>query len=249
MFFKEWKKGILKRQLPFILDICNGRWFRHGFDLWEKELIEEKSGGEKLFVSTSERKETELNIRRMILDEKLELKDYGGVQAERQKDWLKSKNLKKMDVELRADVSQKLKKLGKNVSDVKQTFDEFCDTQADDIGRDFIVRRFTTTENKERIAQKWVSNKARYPYFTLFIKGLLYPRYYAMAHPNEPIDENSLSDIYCLIYIHGVDILVSNEEKFMKKAFYALFGDTNKKYMQVEEFLDYLKNLGNDRQT
>ncbi|MEW6330825.1 MAG: hypothetical protein AB1560_05120, partial [Pseudomonadota bacterium] len=59
LYLKERNHNLLRKQLPFILDICNERWLRPTEDIWVKELVEREDQKRVVFVPHSEREHTE----------------------------------------------------------------------------------------------------------------------------------------------------------------------------------------------
>jgi hypothetical protein len=106
----------------------------------------------------------------------------------------------------------------------------------DDVGANVIREHVKPKKNVEYLIENWKLDKAKYPYFTLYMKALTYLMYYADLEQNAPIDSNGLMDIYLLGTSKDLDIVVSNDLKFMKSAFDALYGKM-KEYMTLDAFL------------
>ncbi len=240
MYLKDHNKEELKRQLPFIFEICQERWFRDRVDCWVEELVEEAGSKESIFLPDRERRTTEDNIRKMVFLDDFDQSMFDTAFQQMDENRIKAGKIKQTAVKMREDTSEKLKAIGKSRKDIKQTPDEYVAATLDEFGSEIIKKHLPVT-NASEIAEKWKARKDRYPYFTLFSRGFLYSGYYAMAYPNEPIDLNAMVDVSQLCYVNGVDLLVSNDEKFMKKAFDFMFEGQPKEMMTAENFGVWLK--------
>lgn len=72
-------------------------------------------------------------------------------------------------------------------------------------------------------------------YFELFLKTLTYP----IDNPNSPYDKNFNDNSY-LCYMKDLDILISNDTRYLKSCFKYIYRNTNKKIMTVEKFIEYI---------
>lgn len=121
-------------------------------------------------------------------------------------------------------------------------FESYFQTAIDHAGRAFISA-LIEAPNPEAITDRWVRQKANYPYFTEFVRDMLYMSYYAATKPNAPIDLNAQADLNVMAHlIHG-DILVSNEKGFLHTAFDDLWKPRGKVLMTGPTFLEYLENF------
>ena len=244
MYMKEKNREELRRQLPFIFEICQERWFRGRSELWSKELVEEAGEKGSVFMPDIERRMTEENIKRMVFHDDFDENMFECAIKEIDENKIKAGRIKEISIKMRSDVSERLKSVRKSRCDIKQTAEEYVDLTSDDTGTEILTKHLIT-KNPLEIADKWRKHKKRFPYFTLFVRGLLYLTYYVMAEPNEPIDDNALIDISQLTYLHGADIIVSNDEKFMKKTFDFMYKGRSKRMMTCEQFVAYLKEIDN----
>jgi len=89
----------------------------------------------------------------------------------------------------------------------------------------------------------WSRNIKRYRFFSAFVDGLLFAAYYAMVEQNEPIDKNTQADVEVLMYMPDVDILVSNDRRFLKSTFDTFWRPKGKILFSTEEFVDWSSRL------
>ena len=94
---------------------------------------------------------------------------------------------------------------------------------------------------KDRLVEYWTQHKERCPYFNKAVEGWLFTTWYFMATEPEPrIDVNAYEDIERLVYLMGLDGIVSNEKGFIKAACETLF--PNKDFFTVEQFVTFLQS-------
>ena len=160
--------------------------------------------------------------------------------AEDTKQWSAKKKANKVAYKaMREDVTKKLQK-NKSFSRKESNFKLFIETNFEPTAIDKIQHSINSTVPKERLVDYWRTNKARCPYFNKFVEGWLFIAWHFMAVEQEPkIDPNAYEDIEHLIYLSGLDGIVSNEKGFMRAACKTLYPD--KEFLSVEQFILRLK--------
>jgi len=234
---KKGKKEELKSHLRYILDVKSQRWFRDIFELFKLEL-EGASKKDYLFLSRKEEADLRQNIELEIEEGDLSFATEKELLKEIDDIFKRKTTLRKTGIKIREEISPKLKELGTN-GKYPGGFEAFYRKQTDDTGKEMIEKLIATTLDKNTVIKKWQDNKKRYPYFTQFVKGYLYIHYYAMSKPSMRIDINAQMDIHQLVYLKGLDMLVSNEQKFMKSAFDELYGK-QKMYFSLDKLLEFI---------
>lgn len=66
--------------------------------------------------------------------------------------------------------------------------------------------------------------------------------FYAMSEPNEPVDKNAPTDISHLTYLHGCNVLVTNDQ-FMKRAFEFMYRGQSKQCLTCDELIEMLDQM------
>lgn len=141
---------------------------------------------------------------------------------------------------MRADVNRKLQK-DKKLSRKGSNFHSFLELNFEPTAIDKIQKSINSAISKNRLVEYWHKYKALCPYFNKFVEGWLFIPWYFMAVEQEPkIDPNAYEDIEHLIYLLGVDGIVSNEKGFMKVACKTLYPE--KDFLPVEQFIKRFKN-------
>jgi len=152
----------------------------------------------------------------------------------------KKKKNKETYSKMRQDIDKKLRE---NPSWTRKGsgFSSFLEDNFEKTAIEKIENSINSVKPKEYLIDYWKANKNRCPYFNKFIEGWLYTAWHAMAQEQTPkIDFNAYEDIEHLVYLKGVDCIVSNEKRFMKKACSELF--PKKDFLSVDQFIERLKS-------
>ncbi len=105
---------------------------------------------------------------------------------------------------------------------------------------DKIEHKIDSTISKDTLVEYWRKHRGRCPYFNKLIEGRLFVDWHAMAVEQEPkIDINAYEDIEHLVYLVGVDGIVSNEKGFIKTACTELF--PSKDFLSTDQFVKRLR--------
>ena len=86
------------------------------------------------------------------------------------------------------------------------------------------------------LADQWANCPQRFPFYSAFIEGMVYVFYHAVCKQNEGIDTNAQIDFELLTYLTWADIVVSNDTKFFRLAFEALWKPRGKRLETAESF-------------
>lgn len=188
-----------------------------------------------------ERKEIEGNINYLLTNENINDVDLAQVQAEKHIEKLKSFDNRRIFTEIREEFSPEYSKDKKRDMSEYEFSDWFINENIVPSAEVLINKHLETTEDKNKIFEKWKTNPNRFPYFTNYCKGMAYSLLYPFKYPNQKIDTNALIDIDQLTYLHSMDLIVSNDKSFMKSAFEFFYRNSDKAYFSTLEFLDFLK--------
>lgn len=140
---------------------------------------------------------------------------------------------------MREDITKKLQK-NKSLSRKGSNFKSFLETNFEPTAIDKIQHSINSSVPKDRLVEYWRKHKARCPYFNKFIEGWLFIAWYFMAaEQDSKIDPNAYEDIEHLVYLLGLDGIVSNEKGFMKVACKTLYPD--KDFLSIEQFVMRLR--------
>ncbi len=141
---------------------------------------------------------------------------------------------------MRVDVIKQLQK-DKSLSRKESNFTSFLRLKFEATAIEKIESSINSKIPKNRLVEYWTKHKERCPYFNKFIEGWLFTAWYFMAVEPEPkIDINAYEDIEHLVYLSGLNGIVSNEKGFIKAACKTLYPD--KQFFSVDQFVERLKN-------
>ena len=73
--------------------------------------------------------------------------------------------------------------------------------------------------------------------------GMVYTFYHATCRPNEGIDRNAQIDFEQLTYLTWADIVVSNDERFFRLAFEAIWKPRGKRLETAESFAELANRI------
>lgn len=122
------------------------------------------------------------------------------------------------------------------------SFEALLDHNFESRAVDAIRNKIESTIPKEKLVEYWRANKDKCPYFNKYIQGFLFILWhFSIPIQDKEIDLNAQDDIEHLLYLIGVDGLVSNEKSFIKAACEKLFPD--KEILTVDEFCQKISLL------
>ena len=240
-----WFKGqrdIASKQLKYILDITNARWFRSREEIWAHELNLSARPDKYFFMSNKEVEETKGNLAHKIIKGNLDPDEEPEFRQQLAEQYRKDNNIRNICLKMRADVSDKLKKQGKTRKNITQGFTEYYLQNVDLIGTEIIHSHLSGLTSIDNCIQSWKSNKDRYPYLTLWVKAFLFVSFHAMSMPNDRVDRSAVRDIGQLVDMQGLDVIVSDDNRFMKSAFLEFYKD-KKQFMNLSDFLSFIASI------
>ena len=140
---------------------------------------------------------------------------------------------------MREDVNKKLRQ-DKSMTRKESKFETFLEYNFEATAVEKIKESVNSKIPKDNLIEYWKKHKDKCPYFNKFIEGWLFTAWHPMALEQTPkIDINAYEDIEYLIYLVGLDGIISNEKGFMKAACENLF--PHKDFLSVDEFAERLK--------
>ena len=238
LYEKDKHRSILRDQLPFILDVCNGGWFLQPEALWHLELVQQAGAKANVFEEDWRRRDAERRMREGALGPapwtellaSLHAKDH-----ERQK----QRRQRELHVEMRHEFLRKIRTARLAQSERPPSARKFIDDGMDDWGWE-IIKRFIESSYKSTVHRRWMENRQLCPFFTSFVEGTLFQQWHAMLEPNKKIDLNAQVDVQLLAYLHRADVVVSCDTGFMRDAFTELWSEKGKRLMATDEFVAHL---------
>lgn len=120
----------------------------------------------------------------------------------------------------------------------KNEFPDYLKSSFDGRAKLYIQEHISSKKKKDILVNYWQENKSKCPYFNKFIEGMMFLFWYAGCQKGNgiKIDKNGMEDIEHLVYLLGVDGIISEEKGFLKSACKAIFPE--KDFLSVDEFLN-----------
>jgi hypothetical protein len=241
LYERERNRAVFRRQLPFILDICNGKWLRSREEIWRMEVVQGKGKNSNVFESLEARTNTERRLREAVAGD-ADLPEFWEAlpekHAERQKQARQFTSWK----DLRKEVDEIRRGIVSPADKIPETPKEFIARHLVLVGKGLITRQVAAPDPLALCAH-WRKDKRNFPFFTSFVEGYLYAGYYAMIEVNEPVDWNAQADIEQLTGLIKADLLVSCDTRFQRLAFDVLWAGRGRRMMTTSEFVDRLPEL------
>lgn len=103
-----------------------------------------------------------------------------------------------------------------------------------------LIHEVFSVDQPDAKALAWSLDPARFPHFTAFAELFAYGHYDAEQNQNSPLDWNWQSDAEQLCSLVDVDLIVSADQQFMRRAFDELWKPKGKHMLTAEEFVGLL---------
>jgi hypothetical protein len=237
---KQWQQ-----HLSFCLVVCSGVLLDRD-EIWHNELVAGRGPYARyLYPDRPNKRYESLSQLIEMLKDKAETGDVSKEWAEsadlRKEANTKKDNQRAISSEIRQTVAAAVRERRVVGSPKDFPFSKFRDKELLRTGRELM-----DLVNKQRageLADQWVRNPGRYPFYSAFVEGFLYAGYYAAAEHNEPLDRNAQVDYELLAYLTWADLVVSNDEGFFRRAFETMWKPRGKRLESAESFSDLTRRL------
>jgi len=234
------RPDLVNRWLPFLADTAH-RLCNDFLTIWHHELV--RGLGRKTCIFMPTRDQLKLLGRLRAIPADGSWRAWQSAQAEIAAENTKRTAQRDVSKSIRVEVADWRKAVNYHPKRHGVThFREFSSGELDRSGREFITA-LVSAYNSREVANRWSRTKQQYPYFTNFVVNMLYMTYHAAVHNNDRIDENAQADLDLMTHLLHADILVSNETRFMRRAFTDLWEPRGKVLLTSEQFVDFLGKL------
>ena len=95
----------------------------------------------------------------------------------------------------------------------------------------------------------WKSHRQECKFTEQYLRGWFSTRFLPVVNHQLAVDKNDKADAEQLAYLCWTDIMVSDDEKFMKEAFNLLYRDSGKQLMTSFEFVNFVDTLLHEGRT
>ena len=232
--------------LQFALDVCNGGIFRPTLDIWHEELV----AGRGTFVRhlLPERPNKKYKSRPQLVGQLREIastgdfaQEWSDTEADRIRDSQRLLNQRRVLVDARRRAEEIRRELAIVEPMTNYSFQKFRDSVFIRTGKDLMDR--VGARRPAPLADQWARRPQRFPFYSAFVEGMVYTFYHATCRPNEGIDRNAQIDFEQLTYLTWADIVVSNDERFFRLAFEAIWKPRGKRLETAESFAELANRI------
>ncbi len=235
----------VREHLQFISRITKKRWFNDNFAIFKDELCAKTLRSDYHLLPKETQAIWQQEISAIVAGGTARDKLTQRVREKVQKEQTRARNLREIGKRVRADIATKFRMARPDAKlsqvDVREAWNIVSQNNLDEFGKGLIVRRpLYRAGRREMAITRWLQQKERCPYFTDWVKGLLYMQFYAGRHQSSPLDENAQADIQHLIYLRHADVMVSEEKGFMRQAFVDLYESQGKQYWNVADLENFV---------
>jgi hypothetical protein len=229
---------LVTRWLPYVIATCG--CICNDFDgIFHEELVRGRGPHARKFMPRRDYERLKERLPRIPLDGTW--RAWHVSEVERDVENEKRAAQRKISKEIRAEVVDWKKAIGYQPrKHGLPNFESYVQNEIDHAGRAFISV-LIKGRNLGEVANRWSRNKHFYPYFTEFVRDMLYMAFYAMTKPDAVLDLNAQADLNVMAHLLQGDVLVSNEQGFLRTAFHDLWKPRGKVLMTGQEFLEYLE--------
>ena len=228
------RKELLERWLPFFGKIAD-RVCEDFVVIWHRELVEGKGRKAKIFMRPRKQASMLAGMTQMAANGTWH--GWEDTKVERDIDSAKSSEQHEAIVAMRNGVSdwrrspEYIKPKAGDIPNLRA----FTSLELDKAGSDFVHANLAC-RNPQEVFTRWSRDKENYPYFTAFVKNMLFLAYLAMTNHNVKLDVNAQPDLDLMTHSLRADVVVSNETGFLTAAFDALWKPKGKVLLTSEQF-------------
>lgn len=234
------QNGDWRRHLNFAVDICNGGLYLSKTDIWHEELIMGKGRLARcLFPSRPTRRyrrsQQGWKEQLRVLAETGDLsEEWNASAADREETNQKKNNQKAIFRTVRQEVAQAIRE-GRVVGPLADaSYSQFRRSEFIRMGRLFMD--LVDARHAGSVADIWARDPDNFPFYSAFIEGAVYSAFYAAVQHNDPLDRNSQADYEQLAYLMWADMFISDDQRFLRHAFEAIWKPRGKRLLTADEF-------------
>ena len=236
-----------REHLNFALEVCNGGFFLGREKICHEELVAGRGTRAAYLLPERQSRSHKLTRPKMVemLQEIARTGDatrlWSASEATRHENSQRKGIQKKILTGARLEVADRAKKyrpIGR-LSDY--SFAQCRDDLLLRTGRKLMNR--VSVRRTGTLADQWAQCPDRFPFYSAFVEGFLYASYHAAVKHNERIDGNAQADYIQLAYLTWADIVVSNDQRFFRQTFEAIWKPRGKRLETAESFAEFANRI------
>jgi hypothetical protein len=217
-----------KPQWEYLISLNDSKWFKHTNQILAIELGNHIVGCKYYLMSKQEIKKVIQNVPD-VMNGKAPPEEYKQAHVEMGKNNLIRKELRQQRIAMR-------KKYPYRPYDFEQDLDHNIEWYIEK----GLMKWHTNSEGYLNI---WRNNRSKCRFAESHIRAALAVFFLPIVDHQLKLDINDKLDAEQLAFLEWGDIFVSDDKRFMKKAFDLLFWDSSKRFMDSEDFIGFLKQL------
>jgi hypothetical protein len=226
--------------LQFAIELRPSGYFLMSREIWRNELVRGRGVLAQTLLTKRPLQNFLAEMDRVIKTGDLSAA-WNAAKPDLDSDFAKKRAQRQIGIEIRADIAKKLRAgaVREKLSDVLLKRVLARDTIR--WGNELMDKVDETRAGALR--SQWSQNPDRYPFYRSFAEGIAYFGYYSGVLHSEAIDANSQPDFEQLSFLNGADAIVSDDERFMKRAFDDLWKPRGKALYSSTEFISLIERL------
>lgn len=234
------RDDLVQRWLPFIVKSAD-RLCNDFLTIWHEELVQARGVHARIFMPERDRALLFSRLPNIPLDGSW--RAWHSAQVEIARENAKRDAQRKISAQMRKQVAdwRKATRYQPKRHGTLPVQDLFG-TEVEITGREFAMA-LIKAHNPREVASRWARAKHLYPFFTMFVINMVYMARYSILQANQPLDLNAQADLDLMTHLLHADILVSNEQGFLKHAFDDLWKPKHRILMTSEAFVRFLDKL------
>ena len=236
-----------REHLSFALEICNGGIFLGREKICHDELVAGR-GTRATYLLPERRSKTHKLTRPEFIEMLQKIARTGDAtslwsasEAARRENRQRKRVQKELLTGARKEVAERTKKYRPKGRLSDYSFAQCRDDLLLRTGKKLMNR--VSGRRTDSLADQWAQCPERFPFYSAFVEGFLYASYHAAVKHNERIDGNAQADFIQLAYLTWADIIVSNDQRFLRQAFEAIWKPRRKRLETAQSFAELANRI------
>jgi len=237
LWLNDKKRPLLFQYLPFLLDLKHQQHFHDRGTIITMELEKDTPSREDYFLSLAEKGHRETQINKQILQAKPDIFEQIQLKLLTGKHKQQRDNFRMILSKIRKTMSEQNKKFN---SERSANFENIFSRLGESMAETLIDIFYGGTLDKNILLNNWKTNKGKYPFLTFWIRAFLYIAFHAATNNNTELDADAQNDVDFIVCMKEGNILVSEDQRFMKDTFNHFWGGSEKQLLRIQDFVSLI---------